>query len=106
MTTQDGENWAVETAIVESRHKGISQFAYHYQIEAEDGYVLRREGTLVPRMIACAYGHNYRMDDQWRATPLVNHLFSAAFLAAEGKDEDKEKAVALPTFRRTAVFRI
>ena len=32
MTTQDGENWAVETAIVESRHKGIRQFAYHYQI--------------------------------------------------------------------------
>ena len=27
MTTQDGENWAVETAIVESRHKGIRQIA-------------------------------------------------------------------------------
>ena len=106
MTTQDGENWAVETAIVESRHKGIRQFAYHYQIEAEDGYVLRCEWTLVPRLISCAYGHDYRMDDQWRATPLVNHLFSAAFLTAEGREQEDERAVALPTFRRTAVFRI
>ena len=31
MTTQDGEHWGVETAIVESRHRGISQFAYFYR---------------------------------------------------------------------------
>ena len=106
MTTQDGEHWSVETAIVESRHRGISRFAYYYQIEAEDGYVLRREWTLVPRLIACASGHDYRMDDEWRATPFVNHLFSAAYLTAEGMQNDSESVVTLPTFRRTAIFRI
>ena len=43
MNIQDGENWSVETALIESRHKGIRHFTYHYQIEAQDGYVLRRE---------------------------------------------------------------
>lgn len=106
MTTQDGERWSVETAIVESRHRGITEFSYHYQIEAEDGYVLRREWTLVPRLLSCASGLDYRMDDEWRATPFVSHLYSTAYLVAEGRDCDKERVIALPTFRRTAVFRV
>ena len=106
MNTGDGENWNVETALVESRHKGISHLTYYYQIEAQDGYVLRREWDIVPRMLACSDGHDYRFYDQWRATPLVNHLFSIAFLVAEGRAIDNEQVVPLPTFRRTAVFRI
>ena len=106
MNTQDGENWSVETALIESRHKGIRHFTYHYQIEAQDGYVLRREWNLVPRLLACSEGHDYRMDDQWRTTPLVNHLFSYAYLTATGRDIDEVRVVQLPTFRRTAVFRI
>ena len=106
MNTQDGENWNVETALVESRHKGIRQFSYQYQIEAQDGYVLRREWNLVPRLLACSEGHDYKMDDEWRNAPLVNHLFSYAYLTATGIDIDVIKSVMLPTFRRTAVFRI
>lgn len=106
MTTLDGEHWSVETAAMESRHRRIASFTYHYQIEAEDGYVLRREWTLVPRMIGCNSSLNYHFDDQWRDTPTVSHLYTLLYANSEGIEYETEAPVALPTFRHTAVFRV
>ena len=42
MVTTDGMEWSLETTVLESRKHPISSFMYFYQVEDNDGNVLRK----------------------------------------------------------------
>jgi len=107
MTTTDGFFWQVETAVVASRHHPVSSFTYYYQVEDADGRVLRKEWTVLPRTYTFDASKNYVMPDLWRDIPLQHHLYSSAFATSAGLLRDEEvKALRLPLYRKTIVFRV
>ena len=76
MLTDDGTFWTLETSVVESRQHPINSFSYYYQVEDEEGHVLRREWTMIPRSYHFDTSKNYVLSDLWRDTPF-NTIFTA-----------------------------
>ena len=66
MVTADGMEWKLETTVLESRKHPIASFTYHYQVEDEDGNVLRREWDTVPRAYYFDSAQDYILADCWR----------------------------------------
>lgn len=107
MTTDDGQHWTLETVVMESRQHPIDSFAYVYKVTDGDGNVTRTEWDLVPRRLHCDPSKDYLMADQWREIPLQSHLYSRAYLTTTSHgDCDEVKALPLPLFRRTLLFRV
>ena len=50
MHTRDGSLWTLETSVIESRQHPVSAICYHYQVEDQDGRVMRGEWDLNPRI--------------------------------------------------------
>ena len=107
MQTEDGEQWTLETAALESRQHPLSHIVYGYQVEDGDGNVLRREWDLVPRVYHFDTSKDYLFPDQWRDMPLPYHLYTNAYLTmVHGKTNEHVEALRLPLFRRTITFRV
>ena len=107
MTTQDGDSWAAETAVVESRQHPVSSFTYLYIVEDSEGVELRREWDLVPRTYYFDPSKNYTLDDQWRDLPLPYHLYTNAYATTRHQPRDEQTAaLQLSLFRKTVVFRV
>ena len=107
MLTEDGQWWTVETAVVASRQHPVNELSYHYQVEDEDGRVLRREWTLVPRCYAFESSQSYVFADQWRDRPLNAHLYSNACLTTLRKPlAETVETLRVPLYRKTVLFRI
>ena len=107
MTTQDGQLWTLETAVIESRQHPVSSVTYYYQVEDEEGNVLRREWSQVPRTYWFDSSKNYVFDDQWRDYPLCAHLYTNACLTTRHAPHGEQlEARRLPLYRRTALFRV
>ncbi len=108
MQTQDGETWSVETATLSSRQHSISHIIYNYQVEDENSdEVIRKEWNEVPRLYHVDISKDYVFPDQWRDRPLPLHLYSDAYLVTTGvRQQEEMKALPLPLFRRTIVFRV
>ncbi len=107
MQTDDGELWTLETAALMGRQHSLSLISYAYQVEDGDGNVLRREWDMVPRIYHFDATKDYIFPDQWRDRPLPMHLYSAAYLTTIGRPHgERAKALPLPLFRRTVMFRV
>ena len=107
MQTDDGMLWTVETAAIESRQHPISSVTYAYQVENEEGRVLRREWTMVPRTYYFDTSKNYVFTDQWRDRPLCSHLYSNAYITTRQLQRDEQvEPRRVPLYRKTVVFRV
>lgn len=78
LNTEDGALWTLETSVMESRQRSILSVEYVYQLVDADQQVLRVEWNKVPRLFAYDSSQNYVFYDQWRDTPLHEHLYSPA----------------------------
>ena len=107
MTTEDGTQWVLETAALESRQHPISTFTYYYQVEDADGQVLRKEWTQVPRTYPFDSSKSYILSDQWRDLPLQHHLYSSAYRITNGLAVGEEvQPLRMPLYRKTILFRV
>jgi 4-alpha-glucanotransferase len=107
MQTEDGQQWTLETAALVSRHHPLSYIEYYYQVEREEGEVLRREWALVPRRYYFDESKDYVFPDQWRDRPLPYHLYSDAYRITRHVPRGEEvEAARVPLFRRTVLFRV
>ncbi|MBR1484616.1 MAG: 4-alpha-glucanotransferase [Prevotella sp.] len=107
MTTQDGDYWQTETSVVESRRNPLSAFTYLYIVTDGEGRELRREWDLVARTYSFDPTKTYTLNDQWRDRPLAFHLYSNAYDVSQQRTAGEQvRALQLPLFRRTIVFRV
>ena len=107
MLTDDGIQWSLETSAVESRQHPIESFSYHYQVEDEDGHVIRREWTMIPRIYHFDTSKNYVLSDLWRDLPIQYHLYSSAYITTKGLARDEQvKPIRVPLYRKTIIFRV
>lgn len=107
MLTSDGWQWELETSAHESRQHPLVSFSYYYQVEDADGHVLRKEWTAMPRTFYFDSSKNYVMADLWREVPLQYHLYSQAYrTTAFMPQEEKVKALRVPLYRKTVIFRV
>ena len=107
MQTDDGELWTLETSALMSRQHPLSHIVYSYQVEDADEHVLRREWDMIPRIYHFDATKDYVFPDEWRDRPLPLHLYSNAYLTTvHGRRDEQVKALSVPTFRRTIIFRV
>ena len=107
MQTQDGELWVTETAVMESRQHRVVSFVYLYQVEDENGEVLRREWDKIPREYIFDSSKDYIFPDFWRDIPLQYHLYTKAYIVANEKEFKSGVELAQISFyRKTIVFRV
>ena len=107
MLTDDGTLWTLETSVVESRQHPIDSFSYHYQVEDEEGHVLRREWTMIPRTYHFDTSQNYVLSDLWRDIPIQYHLYSSAYITTKGLVRDEQVIpLRVPLYRKTILFRV
>ena len=98
MQTDDGTTWTLETSVVESRQHPIVSFSYHYQVEDEEGHLLRREWTMIPRTYHFDTSKSYVLSDLWRDIPIQYHLYSSAYMTTKGLACDEQ----VQSFNHTA----
>ena len=107
MLTDDGTSWTLETSAVESRQHPIDSFSYHYQVEDEEGHVLRREWTMIPRVYHFDISKDYILSDLWRDIPIQYHLYSSAYITTKGLTRDEQvHPIRVPLYRKTIIFRV
>ena len=107
MVTTDGMEWSLETTVLESRKHPITSFLYNYQVEDNDGNVIRKEWDAIPRIYYFDSSKDYVMADRWRDVPLQYHLYSKAYLTTMGlEDNDKVEPLRVPLYRKTILFRV
>ena len=107
MVTTDGMEWTLETTVLESRKHPITSFLYNYQVEDNDGNVIRKEWDAIPRIYYFDSSKDYVLVDRWRDVPLQNHLYSKAYLTTMGlEDNDKVEPLRVPLYRKTILFRV
>ena len=107
MLTDDGTQWSLETSAVESRQHPIESFSYHYQVDDEDGHVIRREWTMIPRIYHFDTSKNYVLSDLWRDLPIQYHLYSSAYITTKGLARDEQvNPIRVPLYRKTIIFRV
>ena len=107
MTTQDGDSWTAETAVVESRRSPVVSFTYSYSVSDGEGRALRREWSAVPRTYCFDSSKTYVLADQWHDLPLASHLYTSAYAVTTGQSVDEPlQPLPLPLFRKTLLFRV
>jgi 4-alpha-glucanotransferase len=107
MLTDDGTLWTLETSAVASRQHPIESFSYYYQVEDEDGNVLRREWTMIPRIYHFDTSKSYVLSDLWRDIPIQYHLYSSAYITTKGLTrEEQVNPIRVPLYRKTIIFRV
>ena len=107
MLTDDGTQWTLETAAVESRQHPIASFSYYYQVEDEEGRVLRREWTMIPRVYHFDTSKSYVLSDLWRDIPVQYHLYSSAYTTTRRLSYDERvQPLRVPLYRKTILFRV
>ena len=107
MLTDDGTLWTLETSAVASRQHPIESFSYYYQVEDEEGHVLRREWTMIPRIYHFDTSKSYVLSDLWRDVPIQYHLYSSAYITTKGLVRGEQvKPLRVPLYRKTIIFRV
>lgn len=105
MNTTDGQQWTLETSVMESRHQHVVSFSYHYQVEDSNGNIVRKEWTMVPRTFAYDSTKDYIFNDWWREIPLNHHLYTNAYQTVVlGERDEETQALRIPLYRRTLLF--
>ena len=107
LTTQDGDCWTGEIAVVEQRRSALETFSYYYMVTDADGNELRREWTVVERRYAFDASRTFIFNDQWREIPLNSYLYSAAYRVTRKITAGQPfQSPRLPLFRKTVLFRV
>ena len=108
MLTDDGDCWAAETVVLESRRSPVESFSYLYIVEDAEGKELRREWSGVPRLYAFDSSKTFILADIWRDLPLPAHLYTSAYLITSHLSPHTShlSPLSLPFFRKTVLFRV
>lgn len=107
MTTTDGNLWTVESSVVESRQRSIKAFEYFYQVENDDGEMLRKEWSRFPRYFYFDSTKDYILPDCWHDLPLQNHMLTKAFRTCNKiKEPETYFDERIPVYRKTIIFRV
>lgn len=109
MNTEDGQWWAVEVAVMESRQRVFASLEYEYQVRNADNGIIRREWNMVKRSLPCENAHDYVMNDSWKDVPLMSHLYTLACIATTGRQSvagGELHPQRLPLYRKTIMFRV
>lgn len=107
MQTADGQHWQVETSVVESRQHPVVHISYYYQVENQEGQVLRKEWTMVERCFHFDSAKNYSFADQWKDRPLNSHLYTSACQLTGGfRTDGLASPLRMPLYRKTVLFRV
>ena len=107
MNTVDGQLWTVETSAIDSRKHPLVMMRYSYQVRGGDGKLLRKEWSLVPRILPFNPSYDYVMDDAWRDVPLQHHLYTNAYATASmGRRNEVFVPVDMALFRKTILFSV
>lgn len=100
MRTEDGSSWQVETAGIVFAHLPIRFISYVYQVEDDEGKVIRREWDAVPRLYSLDVSRKYIFKDIWRDLSLQHYIYSAVQL------RDVQQVSSMPCFNRSVIFRV
>ena len=106
MQTLTGDFWTAETTIMESQQNPFVSLMYHYQVEADDGYVLRREWNLAKRQFPINSSKNYVFNDQWRDVPFTLPYYTKVLQNGNKKSSLPNGDVPLPLYRKTVVLEV
>ena len=99
MHTDDGVNWLLETTSVSFPHVEIVYMAYSYQVEDDNGKVMRREWNGVPRLYASDCTKDFIFLDKWRDISVQHYIYRWL----------KRPAAVLrniPYFDKSVIFRV
>ena len=99
MHTDDGVAWTLETSSVSFPHVGVIYIAYHYQVEDDNGKVLRKEWNGVPRIYAPDITKDFIFLDMWRDISMQHYIYHWL----------KRPAAVLkniPYFDKSVIFRV
>lgn len=99
MRTEDGHTWTVETSSLFYSHVDIQYLVYHYQVEDDDGKVMRTEWRGVPRVYAVDGSRRYLFQDHWRDVPLAYYVYRWV-------KRPLASLRRIPYFDRTLLFRV
>ena len=105
MQTNDGKKWSVETVIRERLYAPIN-LTYHYQVEDEEGYIVRKEWNHIHRSYLLDDSKDYIFSDQWRDVPMACHLYSEAYSVTKGGFIGPLTPPQLSLFRKTLLLRV
>lgn len=100
LQTQDGVHWAGEALITE---RDITSFVYRYVIMQGD-LIYRQEWNGVERNFPASEGKSYDLKDYWKDIPLLQHLYSSAYLHCISHTLVQKPELLL--FSRTIIFRV
>lgn len=100
LDTQDGCHWGGDAIVQE---KNIDSFAYQYLICAGEK-VVRREWNGVERNFPADAVKNFVFPDFWKDIPMLNHLYSSAYINVVSHFAVKEPQIIY--YDKTIVFRV
>ena len=84
MDTTDGQQWSIETAVLESRRNKMRGFYYHYEVRDTENKLVRSEWTLIERIMSFDDSRDYILIDSWRDAPIQQHLLTKCHAATAG----------------------
>lgn len=100
MRTDDGVAWMAETTGIVLAHAPIRYIAYVYQVEDDDGKVMRKEWNAVPRLFSLDVSRKYIFHDIWRDLSLQHYIYPASHL------REVQSVSSMPCFNRSVIFRV
>ena len=107
MDTTDGQQWSIETAVLESRRNKMRGFYYHYEVRDTENKLVRSEWTLIERIMSFDDSRDYILIDSWRDAPIQQHLLTKCHAATAGLAvNERARIINTPLYRRTLVFRV
>ena len=106
MNTTDGETWTLDTSAVIARQGHTLTFQYHYEVADDRGNTIRTERLSTPRLFIFDPSHDYSFNDKWKELPLNHHLYTTALQILRQQTDCGIRALRLPLFRRTLMFRV
>lgn len=100
MRTDDGVTWTAETTGLVFTHVPIRYLTYRYQVEDDEGKVMRQEWDAVPRLFSLDVSRKYIFHDIWRDISLQHYIYPAS------RCREVQQVSSMPCFNRSVIFRV
>lgn len=100
MHTDDGVTWTAETTGIVVTHVPIRYLTYRYQVEDDEGKVMRKEWDAVPRLYSLDVSRKYIFHDIWRDISLQHYIYPAS------RSREVQQVCSMPCFNRSVIFRV
>ena len=100
MRTDDGDIWTAETTGIVFAHIPIRFLTYTYQVEDDEGKVMRKEWDAVPRLFCLDVSRKYIFHDIWRDLSLQHYIYPLS------SEREVQPVSSMPCFNRSVIFRV